>query len=75
MSNCDLFHLRPIGQGLWLSKTRWGSYAVCEESDGVNCGAITVCGDLENAENYGAYCVDPSSPGGVRWINDHRGIQ
>lgn len=70
---CDLLHLRQLGPCLWLSKTRWGNYAVCENSDGQRCGASTVCVDMTNAENYGAYRMDPESPGGRRWIADHDG--
>lgn len=73
-ANCELLHLREVWPTLWLSKTRWGNYAICEGSDGVACGATTVCGDLENAENYADYRTDEQSPGGRRWIADHLGL-
>lgn len=65
---CDLLHLREMSPGIWLSKTQYGNYAVCEDSDGSACVGTTVCSCLEDAENYAAYCVDPASPGGWRWI-------
>ena len=70
---CDMLHLRELGPGLWLSKSRWGNFAVCESSDGKRCGATTVCGDQQNAESYAAFRLDKTSPGGLRWIADHNG--
>ena len=57
----DHVHISNPQGNIWIGKTQWGNYSVCEEVSLHGCGAITIFATQDLATGYVAHLLDPTS--------------